>query len=403
MPPSQAQSTIQSQTTANLTTSVNPPSSFHPSSSTSSHRTLRRATISQARDALTYSSSSQPFSGYSTVPPSRGFPSTATKAPHGLASGVLPAQRHPLTGSAQRHHIPPMQTHLHSAPMVQGGSYPHTSSHAHYHGHEQAIPSRPVGGGVSPPTIAEHPYPQHQSRPSKQSFLAMFEQVYDTIITPPLSQEEEASTTSAQERLKQQLEGLLTTAELNISKEIESERLRRIEWENKFDNRLENFKRTLSSEVLFLEKRLNLVEKKQERLSKSVAAGDIASDVTSPSTSKKRSADEMEDSDITSQDEGEQRYSSSSNTTTTATTTLVAKWKRRFTTPPELVSLTKRVAVLEANASSLSPSSALQIFPGQPGSTIDSIQEETASTHSQIHNEPVYTTTFRPISSLRGT
>lgn len=382
------------------------------------YRTHRRATISQAQDPSTSASTSShshlishpPFSGYSTVPPSQGFAfssSASTNAPHGLASSSLPVHRPPHTaGLAQRHHIPPVQSHLHSAPMMQGGSnypsshYPSSSSMA------TALPTRPHGGRLSSPTIggmsssSEVPLNRGTlsavAAPSKAVFLSLFEQFYDSI-----------HNNTEQESLKTQLESLLQTAEMNISKEVENERYRRIDWEKRMDIRFEEFRRTLSGEMLLLERRIHTIERKQD---KDFALRRDEGIVTSPSdslrTSRKRSREEMDttEDEVDEQATSERRgvmFSESGGTDK-------GKGKRRFTTPPELASLTKRVEVLEAHASSSASSSAAgsDTSPRFEQSSLlaATIPQTTSQAVVPQHvEEPTYTTTFRPISSLRGT
>lgn len=219
----------------------------------------------------------------------------------------------------------------------------------------------------------------------------MFEQIYDSIMSSNSEQQEKQAIV-----LRGELENhLLSIVDLKISEESESERIRRLEWENKIDNRFEGFKKTLSSELLLLEKRIDAIEK---RRNKNLNPAD--DDVTiMDKTSRKRSAEEMEedDSDIEEED-----FSSSTTSNTNATGNNTRKGKRKFNTPPELVNLTKRVEILEAHASSSSSASSSLLSPSS-SSMISPRHADTSIIATSTQSETAYTTTFRPISSLRGT
>lgn len=309
-------------------------------------RAHRRATISQSQDVMP-SMPAHTFSGFASIPSSHGYPGQNTAAPHGLATSVLPSHRIPPPGAPQRHHIPPMQPHMHTAPL-QGGTFNH---HVVSHRPSNPLPvaPRPAGGRLSSPSAAD--------RPSKQAFLSMFEQFYNSM----------PDTVT----LKTQLENLLHTAETNIGKEVEAERYRRADWEKRMDERFEDFRRTLSGEMLLLERRIQMIEDRGNRME----------GVTSPSdsirTSRKRSIEDVE---------SDEPYSGK------------GKGKRRFTTPPELAILTKRVEVLEAHASSSSAGS--EASPRQQPASSQVISTHEAAPH--VDEQPS-TSTFRPVSSLRGT
>lgn len=184
--------------------------------------------------------------------------------------------------------------------------------------------------------------------------------------------------------IKSQLETLLHTAETNIGKEVEAERYRRADWEKRMDERFEDFRRTLSNEMLLLERRIQKMEDPKRRLGASEGAFSPSSD--SLRTSRKRSHEDVESD--------EQAYSAT------------GKGKRRFTTPPELASLMKRVEVLEANASSASSAEGSETSPGQQQKqhqTMGALASPSTREEAPHRDELPYTSTFRPVSSLRGT
>jgi hypothetical protein len=184
--------------------------------------------------------------------------------------------------------------------------------------------------------------------------MQLFEQMYESM---PDTQS-----------LRTQLEGLLHTAEANIGKEVEAERFRRQDWERRMDERFEDFRRTLSGEMLLLEKRIHLFERSVQK---------STSPPGSKSASRKRSLEDV-DSEL---------YSPSS--------------KRRFTTPPELANLVRRVETLEAHASSSSSSSAGSQPSPQQGRS--NLPEQAVLPEHQDHTLAWSSKIFRPTSSLRGT
>lgn len=417
-------------------TSTNLPSNFL------SHR---RATISQGID--TTSSSALPFSGYATVPPRRGFPLTASGTAASTATS-LGSSNPPLhnrqrsmqlppplaSSSKQRHHIPPpaMQAHLHSAPIFgssSSGTYSmHTqpstiTSTQYYSPPRQAGSSREIltGNQLQIPSAAGPIQQQEQQLQSlnhpatRELILNMFEQFYDSLVLDNLEQQDQKMNL-----LKEELgDYLLSRIESKFNQDSEIEIFKRSEWENKMDKRFEDFRKTLSSELLFLEKRIDSIEKIHRRIGPNTSRrrGDDGTHnmIMDPSgslnigtTSRKRSAEEMEEDDSDYYEE-DPYSSTTSNTTMTNTSSggdgkgkgkTKGKGKRRFTTPPELVNLTKRVEVLEAHASSSSSASA-SVSPRQGDTTVTG--PSTTSHHQHHQSETAYTTTFRPISSLRGT
>lgn len=145
-----------------------------------------------------------------------------------------------------------------SIPIVpaSAGQHAPTSSLTHISYHAQMQQQQhSAASSVVLPTSAAGPTSLGQSgasapalySSSKATFLAAFENLFDSLPDVRV--------------LQAHIDEMLDNAAVNIGKEIESDRARRSEWEAAMDRRFDDFKRTVSDELVLLEKRLEKVEK----------------------------------------------------------------------------------------------------------------------------------------------
>lgn len=317
---------------------------------------------------------------------------------HGNASGVASPVQNPAQGQSQLQAafggsgfvLPPAPVNVLSQSLPYSHSHPQShQQHQHQFSGSGALPT-PATASVLPSSLSlsTSSYPtstfgrlgastssastltastsRDGGRPNKAAFMSLFEQMYETI--PDV------------QSLKTQLENLLETAEVNIGKELEVEKYRRGEWERKVDERFEDFKRTLTSEMIVLERRIIGLERSGEASLRSVAtASASASHPYRYHQHQRGQSSESDSSSGASRGGGGVVHGSGSATIIRSGGKVASgtrkrsheemgsefysppdKEKRRLTTPPELANLVKRVEVLEAQAGSASAASSAE-------------------------------------------